>query len=458
MIKNKRTILQCNKLQSMLFCFVVAVSGYLQPAIADSALKKNTQEIITKARQLQSSGEIEQAYQLMQSRADENAGVFEYDYLLGQLAMDAGKPVAAIFVLERALDQRPNFAPARAELGRAYFVIGENKNAKNEFEKVQKAEMPEASKKLMARYILAIDDRLFGNTSETSFYLSAGLGYDTNVNTSPSTRLIALPSGVIELSSPEDREKNSAAATLEGGGKYSYALKANLNLYGNVDLRFYQLFDENKFSTQIADGVLGLHLMHGRDQYKLALIGQKFALDGSTSRNLYGINSQWLHAVNAANQLSLFGQYAAIRFPKSSLFDLNQLSAGVTWVHLFENAFQPIMHLTAYIGNENEQASDAEYIGRDYFGLRTGVRVKTSEKIIWAGVISYQKSKYGGPFPFTGGVTRDDDFVDVTVAVDYEINKNWRITPEITYSENKSELGFFDYDRLKTLVAVRVNF
>ena len=295
----------------------------------------------------------------------------------------------------------------------------------------------------MARYILAIDDRLFGNTSDTLFYLLAGLGYDTNVNTSPSTRLIALPSGAIELSSPEDREKNSATATLAGGGKFSHVLKPNLNLYGNVDLRFYQLFDESDFSTQIADGVLGLHFMHGRNQYKAALIGQKFNLDGNSSRNLFGINTQWLHAVDAVNQLSLFGQYAAIRFPKSGLFNLNQLSAGATWVHLFENVFQPVMHLTAYIGNEDEQGSDAKYIGRDYFGLRAGVRIKSSAKIIWSAVISYQKSKYGGPFPFTGGVTRDDDFVGANIAVDYEVNKNWRITPEITYSQNKSKLGFF---------------
>ncbi len=441
-----------------LLCALICMVGSMEFVFASSSHEISYQEVMVQARELQAAGEIKQAYQLMQVHADENAGIFEYDYFLGQLAMDSGEPVEAIFVLERALDQRPDFAPARAELARAYFIIGENKAAKNEFEKVQESEMPATSKKLMARYILAIDDRLFGNTSDTSFYVSAGLGYDTNVNTSPSTRLIALPTGTIELSSPEDREQDSTAATLEGGGRFSYSLKPNLQLYGSGDLRFYQLFDEDEFSTQISDGVFGLHLMHGRNQYKLALIGQNFTLDGSTSRNLYGVNVQWLHAVDAANQLSIFGQYAAIRFPKSSLFDLNQLSAGATWLHLFTNAYQPIMHLTIYVGNEAERADDADYIGRDYFGLRAGVRVKTSAKIIWSGVASYQKSNYGGPFPFTGGVTRDDDFVNVTVAVDYEVNKNWRITPEVTYSENSSKLGFFDYDRLKTLVALRVDF
>ena len=216
-----------------LLCGLICTVGSIEFVFASSG-----QEIIMQARELQAAGKIKQAYQLMQVHADENAGIFEYDYFLGQLAMDSGKPVEAIFVLERALDQRPDFAPARAELARAYFIIGENKAAKNEFEKVQESEMPAASKKLMARYILAIDDRLFGNTSDTSFYVSAGLGYDTNVNTSPSTRLIALPAGTIELSSPEDREQDSTAATLEGGGRFSYSLKPNLQLYGSGDLRF----------------------------------------------------------------------------------------------------------------------------------------------------------------------------------------------------------------------------
>ena len=127
----------------VLLCGLVCTVGSIGAASAS-----NAQEIISRAHQLQDAGEIKQAYQLMQASADENAGLFEYDYLLGQLAMDAGKPVEAIFVLERALDQRPDFAPARAELARAYFLIGENKNAKNEFEKVQKTEMPEASKKI----------------------------------------------------------------------------------------------------------------------------------------------------------------------------------------------------------------------------------------------------------------------------------------------------------------------
>ncbi len=472
MIKNEREFLQLKHIAIVLLCGLV--NGFVAPVVAENVTESvtettgaeqaannsvtRTQKIMSQARDLQTAGEIKQAYQLLQTHADENAGLFEYDYLLGQLALDSGKPVEAIFVLERALDQRPDFAPARAELARAYFLIGENKAAKNEFEKAQQAEMPAASKKLMERYILAIDDRLFGSTSDTSFYLTTGVGYDTNVNTSPSTKLIALPTGTIELASPEDREKDSAAAILQGGGRFSHTLKSNMRLYGNADLSLYQLFDEDKFSTQILDGVLGLHFLHGRNQYKLALIGQVFALDQTTARNLVGINGQWLHTVDAVNQLSAFGQYALIRFPEISNFDTNQASVGATWLHVFANEYQPITHVTVYLGSEDEQTANVDYIGRDYLGFRAGVRVKTSAKIILSGVVSYQQSEYGGPFPFTGGVIREDDFISVNIIADYEINKNWRISPEISYSENDSVLDFFDYDRSKVLITARLDF
>jgi len=48
------------------------------------------EDVLTKAKALHQKGQAQQAYQLLQSNADEYAGTFEYDYLLGQTAIDAG--------------------------------------------------------------------------------------------------------------------------------------------------------------------------------------------------------------------------------------------------------------------------------------------------------------------------------------------------------------------------------
>ena len=412
--------------------------------------------IISQASELQRAGKSQQAYELLQSQADDNAGTLEFDYLLGTVAIDAGYPLQAVFALERVLDQSPDFAPARAELARAYFLIGENETAKAEFERAQKAEMPAESKEVIKRYISSIDERILGSYSTSSFYFSAGLGYDSNVNSATDTSQIALPTGTLTLLAPE---ADSPVGLLQGGGQFSHALKQNINLYGSADIRLYEAFDESDFSTQIADGVLGLHFLQGLNQYRIAMVGQLFAVDASTNRNLLGLNTQWQRSIDAANQFTLFGQFAGIRYPEAGRLDVNQLSIGGTWLHVYASTYQPITYITAYYGSEDEQTdvSGSEFIGRDYYGFRAGIRFKTSARLLWSGVLTYQHSKYGGVNPLFGE-TREDDFVNVIAGADYLYANNWSVRPEIIYSKNDSVLELNSYDRLRALITARKEF
>ncbi len=444
MIINNKNIRHICRISGFLLCSLVAVVSH-----ADD-------DVLTKAKALHQKGQAQQAYQLLQSNADEYAGAFEYDYLLGQTAVDAGQPLEAIFALERVLDQRPNFSPARAEIARAYFLIGENEAAKIEFKEAQKADMPADSKKLIASYLSTIDERILGGTSDSSFYISAGLGYDGNVNSATSTSQIAIPTGILTLQSPE---ADSSVGILQGGGRFSHAIKQHINVYGSADLRLYEAFDESDFSTQIVDGVIGLHFLQGVNQYRVSLATQIFALDGSANRKLIGINSQWQRSIDAANQFTLFGQYASLRFPDASRLDVNQLSIGGTWLHVFASSNQPIAYFTGYYGDEKEQTGvpNSEFVGREYFGLRAGLQLKTSARLVWSGVLTYQQSEYGGDSPLFGE-TREDDFINVTVGADYLFNGGWTLRPEISYSDNDSSLEINSYDRLRALVMARKEF
>lgn len=411
--------------------------------------------IISQAATLQRVGDYQQGYQLLQSH-DEYVGVFEYDYLLGQLAIDSGHPLQAIFALERALDQKPDFAPARAELARAYFLIGENEAAKVAFKKAQASKMPKSSKKLIDRYISSIDERILGGISKSSFHIAAGLGHDSNVNSATATSQIAVPTGTLTLLVPET---DSSIGLVQMGGQFSHAITTDKKFYGSAEIKTNEAFDEKEFSTQTADAVLGIHFLQGVNQYRLALVGQVFALDGTASRNLLGVNGQWQRAFSVANQLTLFGQYAGLRYPEASRLNVDQVSAGATWLHSFTNEYQPIAYITGYYGSEKEQTDIAgsEFIGRDYYGIRAGVYFKTSVTLLWSAVLTYQQSEYGGINPLFG-IIREDDFFNLLVGADYGFNQGWKLQPEISYSKNDSELEINSYERLRAMLTVRKEF
>lgn len=414
------------------------------------------ESIISRAKNLYNANKSVAAYQLLRLHADEFAGSLEYDYLLGQVAIDAGEPLQAIFALERVLDQKPDFAPARAEIARAYFIIGENEAARAEFKQAKKAEMPAGSQKLIEIYLSEIDQRILGGIADSSFYIAAGAGHDSNVNSATSTSQIAVPTGTLILSS---LEADSSVGLLQGGGRFSRAIKKDINVYGSVDLSLNEAFDENEFSTQIADGVIGLRFLQGQNQYRVSLAGQVFALDGSANRNLLGVNGQWQRTVDAANQLTLFGQYASLRYPDASRLDVNQLSVGATWLHVFAKAYHPVVYFTGYYGDEAEQkdVADSAFIGREYFGLRAGVRFKTSARLLWSGVFTYQKSEHGGENALFAKI-REDNYVNVAIAADYLVNDGWSLRPEISYSKNDSNLAVNSYDRLRALITARKEF
>ena len=254
-------------------------------------------------------------------------------------------------------------------------------------------------------------------------------------------------------------EADSSVGLLQGGGQFSHALKQNIDLYGSADIRLYEAFEESDFSTQVADGVLGLHFLQGLNQYRISMVGQLFAVDASTNRNLLGLNTQWQRTIDAANQFTLFGQFAGIRYPEAGRLDVNQLSIGGTWLHVYAGTNQPITYITGYYGSEDEQTDIAgsEFIGRDYYGLRAGIRFKTTARLVWSGVLTYQHSKYGGENPLFGE-TREDDFVNLIAGADYLYVNNWSVRPEIIYSKNDSVLELNSYDRLRALITARKEF
>ena len=410
--------------------------------------------LLEKARALQASGKASEAYQMLQKQADQYAGNPEYDYLLGTTAIDAGMPLQAVFALERVLDAQPDNAPARAELARAYYLIGENQAARAEFEQAKKSQMPAEARVEIGSYLSSIDERILGGKQQTLGYVEAGLGADSNVNSATASSQITAPNGLLyDVNAPE---KNSPVARLEGGGSFSYALETNLNVYGNGKLELYRPNDASEYATRNTDGTVGLHFLQGREQYRFALVAQNYAVDSTTARNLSGINGQWQHTIDARNMLGLFAQFASLKYPKASMLDADQLAMGLSWIHALAGNHQPVVYLTGYLGKEDEKDSAYKFAGRNYSGMRAGCSLKSSARLSWSGVLAYQSSDYHGADIF--GITHQDKYINVQLSASYEMTKSWLLKPEITYTKNDSNAELSSYTRTQAMINMRKEF
>ena len=99
--------------------------------VSSNALSQDA--TLDRARGLIQANQGRAAYELLAPLEQQRAGDVEYDYLLGLAAIDAEQFTRAVFALERVLAMRPEHPQARAEIARAYFLMGENKAARQEF-------------------------------------------------------------------------------------------------------------------------------------------------------------------------------------------------------------------------------------------------------------------------------------------------------------------------------------
>ncbi len=164
------------------------------------------------------------------------AGDPDFDYLLGVAAIDSGKLTRGVFALERVLAVKPDYPQARAEIARAYFLMGENRAAREEFEAVKAAHPPAAVANTVDRFLSVLDAReVAKGGSSLSGYIELGYGQDSNANaaTNAGTFAIRFHGGVTFAVSPNGGQTRTWYNSIAGGLAGRYKINDQWALVGS---------------------------------------------------------------------------------------------------------------------------------------------------------------------------------------------------------------------------------
>jgi outer membrane protein len=412
-------------------------------------------EITDRARRLIEQKNPKAAYELLRPLEARRAGDPEYDYLLGIAALDSGEREQAIFALERVLAVNPNHVQARAEIARAYFEVGEKENARREFTTVRSSNPPEAVKQTIDRYLSALE----AGPKRFSGFLEIGIGWDSNVNSATSNSQIAIPAlGGATVTLNQNSVKQSDGFLTAGGGLnfvYDFArdwavvagAAANGKINDNVD----------QFDTTTIDGNLGLRWARGQDSVSTGYAHQSFDVDNKGFRNSDGIVAQWQHNYSEFSQVSLFAQAADLSYPTQPIRDARREIVGIAFGHALDRPSKPVMFGSLYGGQEKEKAEGVPHLGHKPIGVRLGGQVAIANRAVAFGVFSYENRKYDGEDPFFG-VTRRDSQADIRIGVNYTLAPGWLLVPQVTYTNNDSNIDLNKYDRTVVSLSVRWTF
>ena len=340
--------------------------------------------VLLEAKALMDARQAQQAYDLLKPLEEDEAGNPDYDFLLGIAALDIGHNTEAIFALQRVVDQQPKHGPARAELARALMQANESDAARRELETLQGQDPPSDVKRVVEEYLAAIDRYHGAYRSTFARYVHAGLGFDTNVNNATNRGAVAAPGlgGLIFALAADSRELDSSIWKLGTGFSFSTPVRDALRLVGGADFDYEVALRDSDFTKSFAKGHAGLQYSRGQNQFSLLAQGEKFFIDGTGQRNadreLAGGIFQRRRILNPNTQLSMFGQFATIRYPEQKIRNVNRSVGGAGIAHALPDvAGSPVLFVSGYGGTEDSKNNltglgGGTHFDRDFYGLRVG--------------------------------------------------------------------------------------
>jgi tetratricopeptide (TPR) repeat protein len=438
-------------------------------AATTQAMGKDAYEkLLKRAEGLIKSGNAAEAYALLEPLEFEHSGEERFDYLIGIAALDSGKPDKATLAFERILMLNPLSAPARMEMGRAYYQLGDIPRAKTEFETVSRLNTSAPVQSIVQKYLDDIALHESGKSTQLSAYIEGMVGSDSNVNNSVNQPKIFVDAMMLNVNlEPTSVKTGDQYHGLAAGGKVTHKINTKFGLYAGIDVRQRRYLKQNNFDALGFDAQAGMTFSVNAEHLQLSVLSGQYNLGGARYSDAIGAKGEWRHAFSPSNQLNVFAQQTKYRFADTVMQanDYVQQVSGAGWTHALADGKSTIS-ASFYFGAEQDISTlittSTPNGGRidgasNFNGIRINGQTAITDKTTAFLGIGEQRGTYNKTNPLFLR-QRTDRLNDLTIGADWRPDKLWTIRTQLVYSRNDSNIEIYAYDKTDVSLAVRRNF
>ena len=219
--------------------------------------------------------------------------------------------------------------------------------------------------------------------------------------------------------------------------------------------QFNNHYDE--FNTGTLDGNLGVRWSRAMEAITLAYQAQDFQVNGKDFRKTNGAVAQWQHSFSEYSQVSVFAQFADLDYPTQTPRNATRTIGGLAFGYGWNAPSRPVVFGSLYAGDEKTKDSAFQDLGNKPVGVRFGGQVSIMPATTLFGLVSYEDRVYGAEDPFFL-VTRHDKMTDLRLGLDYAFRPAWHLVPQVSYTNNDSNIELNKYDRTVVSAVVRWTF
>jgi len=429
-----------------------------------SAAARAQQDELRSANELIKQGKPAEARELLRSveGKDGNATRAEYHYLLGIAAFDAGDVDAALASLQEAVRIKPDFPQAHAEIARAYMSYGDLFRAHLALEKAKASNPPPEVVAALDKYVADYQRAVQANRRQVYGNVSLGIGYDTNVNSATAAQSVFIPilGGIRATLEGNGRARKDSFTLFAGDVGGFIPLSERVELIGGVAGSAKINGNIDQFDNLYATGVGGVRFnVDEKNQINVVANLETVELDNKRVRDSTGATAEWRRMIHPLVEASLFLQHARLDYPQETFRNVDRNVGGFA---LTPGAFgrrlltTPPM-LVLYGGEERPQSGDVPHLGHKLWGIRLGDMHYFSSRLASFASLSYEQRKYGGADPLFLE-TRKDNQWDFSLGLLYSLTPKWSVVPLVSYTNNRSNLEVFKFDRTAVSVSLRYSF
>lgn len=412
---------------------------------------------LIKADALIKEGKPADAFALLEPLEAKLAGNATYDYLLATAALNAGNPSRATFIYERILAINPEFIGVRADMGRAYYQMGDLARAKLEFESILAlTNIPPDLRTAVETYLAALTQLDSGKSRVVVGYAEIGFGRDTNVLGQTSNKIVSVANSQSINLSASDLKRADNYLSYGVGAELIETLGEGLGAYVGGDLRGREYNKIDPADNFSADARIGLQYATGNHLWRGGLTRGRYVLDNTSTRDSTGANLDWRYLLDGQNQITIGGMAQALRYlPTISTgedFNLYMINAG--WTHAFAPTTVGVLTLTG--GAEDAKAGRADG-DKTFWGVRATLQHSFSSNLGTFFTAGFQRGDYS-QFNTSYGIERQDELSDAALGLVWSLPDRWSVRPLIAYTKNRSNADIYTYSRRDASVVLRKDF
>jgi tetratricopeptide (TPR) repeat protein len=403
--------------------------------------------------QLVQAGQLDQAYQLAAALEPELAGDPDYDLAYGRIALQVGQNDRAVFALERAVAEKPQWQQARFTLAQAYYKTKNYPAALlqlTELERNTRADLVEAVA-LLRRATERDNTKLQGHQHHKLKY---SLGHDDNVNSGTAEDRIFIPAlGEIDVF-PQSKASSDSFHQLgynfdgrwQQDQRYAWVADAQVSA-----TQFNQL---SEFDRETVAGRFGYAAQDQQYRYSARAYSRPLRLGGQLYRNDWGGQLAGKYQFNALNSIGL--QWVSGR-SDNRIDDRLSLTVHALTASWERKGNRWINQADITVSNERSRLDSADYNSRDVNSFSyTSIWLASASHILIARA-ELQDISYKAPHPLFL-VERNESLVSLTASWIWQYSASVSTELRCSYTDKRSPVTLYEYDRTECVLGASYAF